>query len=329
MEPIFTIFIIIVFFAVLILGHEAGHFIAAKLLKLEVKEFGFGLPPKLFSRKWKGTEYSINAIPFGGFVQVPAINYMEEDLFKIPAWQKVLVFISGGIMNFIIGWVAFTIIFMIGTPRGVYISAVASDSPAEIAGLKPGDKLLGMDSITPFMDKIAKSAGEPIVFQIERRREILDIQALPRIDEGALRIGVELVEGGFPQKSFFESFWYGLQAAWLFLIRIITAFIAMFRHGDFADSAGPVGIFSAVQTARDLGIVYFLQLLGVVSLNLMVVNFFPLPALDGGHLLFIFIEKIRRKPMSKKLIMLISSASYTLLLILIFVVTIRDIIRLF
>jgi len=329
MESIFTVFLIIIFFAILIIGHEIGHFMAAKFLKLEVKEFGFGLPPKLFSRKWKGTEYSINAIPFGGFVQVPAINYTTEDSFKIPAWQKVLVFISGGIMNFIIGWVAFTIIFMIGTPRGVYISAVLSDSPAEIAGLKPGDKLSGIDSITPFIDMLADGEGEPIVFQIERQGKILEIEALPQIENGVPRIGVELVEGGFPQKSFFESFWHGLQAAWLFLIRIITAFFAMFRYGDFTDSAGPVGIFSAVQTARDLGVVYFLQLLGVVSLNLMVVNFFPLPALDGGHLLFIFIEKIRRKPLSKQLIARISMVSYTFLLILIFVVTIRDIIRLF
>ena len=328
MEPIFTILLIVVFFAILILGHEAGHFLAAKLLRLEVKEFGLGLPPKIFSRKWRGTEYSINAIPFGGFVKVPAINYATEDSLKTPAWKKVIVFISGGVMNFIIAWVAFIIIFMVGTPRGVFVSAVLDNSPAEIAGLQAGDKLVGIDSITPFIDLVSESAGQPIIFQVERQGVVLNIEAIPQIDDDTHRIGVELIEGGFPQKGFFDSLQHGFQSAWSFLTRIITAFIAIFRYGNFSDAVGPVGIFSAVQVAHNLGIVYFLQLLGVVSLNLMVVNFFPLPALDGGHLLLIIAEKINKKPFSKKIIEHINSVSYILLLILIFIVTIRDIIRL-
>ena len=124
MELILTALLIIVFFAVLILGHETGHFAASKLLRLEVQEFGFGLPPKIFSRKWRGTEYSINAIPFGGFVKVPALDYSNGSEFKIPTWKKIVVFSSGVFMNFIISWVVFSIIFMIGTPKGVYVGGV-------------------------------------------------------------------------------------------------------------------------------------------------------------------------------------------------------------
>jgi regulator of sigma E protease len=121
---------------------------------------------------------------------------------------------------------------------------------------------------------------------------------------------VELVESGFPREGFFQSFWSGLKAAWSFVVRIVQAFASMFSRADFTGSTGPIGIFSAVQVAKDMGIVYFLQLMGVVSLNLMIVNFFPLPALDGGHVMFIVIEKIRRKPISKKMIIGLNSFFY-------------------
>lgn len=326
---IFTALLIIVFFAVLILGHEIGHFTAAKLLKLEVKEFGFGLPPKLFGKKWRGTEYSINAIPFGGFVNVPAIDYSTEDAFKVPAWKKIIVFSSGVIVNFLIAWAAFSVIFMIGTPKGVYVGGVVKDSPAEKAGLKAGDELLGFESITPLIELINRNPGNKLTLEVERQKEVLAIEVVPASEEGVGKIGVELVESGFPREGFFQSFWSGLKAAWSFVVRIVQAFASMFSRADFTGSTGPIGIFSAVQVAKDMGIVYFLQLMGVVSLNLMIVNFFPLPALDGGHVMFIVIEKIRRKPISKKMIIGLNSFFYALLLVLMFVITIRDIINLF
>ncbi|MFA4999494.1 MAG: M50 family metallopeptidase [Parcubacteria group bacterium] len=329
MEFIFTALLIIVFFAILILGHEMGHFMASKLLKLKVEEFGFGLPPKLISRKWRGTEYSLNAIPFGGFVKVPAVDYSAEDNSNVPAWKKAIVFSSGVLMNFIIGWFAFSIIFMLGTPQGVYVSAVMENSPAASAGFQTGDKLGGFDSIAPLATLIDSNIGNALILEVERKNEVLDIQVIPESDDDGGRIGVELVESGAPREGFFKSFLSGLRAAWSFSGRIIIVFFSMFKHGDFTASTGPVGIFSAVQVAKNMGLPYFLQLLGVVSLNLMVVNFFPLPALDGGHILFLLVEKIRKKPLSRKVISKVNAVSYALLLLLMFIVTIRDIIRLF
>jgi regulator of sigma E protease len=324
-----TALLIIVFFAILILGHEVGHFTAAKALKLDVKEFGFGLPPKLFGKKWRGTEYSVNMIPFGGFVNVPAIDYSAEGSFKVPAWKKAVVFSSGVVMNFLIAWVAFSVIFMIGTPKGVYVGGVVKGSPASEAGIKPGDELLGFDSITPLISLISSHSGEKIAFEVSRQGEVVSVEVVPESENGVGKIGVELIESGFPKEGFFQSFGSGLQAVWNFITRIVGAFASMFRHGDFTGSTGPVGIFSAVQVAKDMGLVYFLQLMGVVSLNLMIVNFFPLPALDGGHIMFLVLEKIRRKPINKKVIMGVNSFFYALLLVLMFVITIRDIIKLF
>jgi len=329
MEFISTALLIIVFFAVLILGHEVGHFAASKLLKLKVEEFGFGLPPKIFGKKWRGTEYSLNAIPFGGFVKVPALDYSTEDSFNIPMWKKVVVFSSGVIMNFLIAWVAFSVIFMIGTPKGVYVGGVLKDSPAARAGISPGDELLGFDSITPLISLINSNSGNKLTFEVGHQGETLNIDVIPEEDGGVGKIGVELIESGFPREGFFQSFWSGLKAVWSFVARIVGAFASMFSHGDFTGSTGPIGIFSAVQVAKDMGLVYFLQLMGVVSLNLMIVNFFPLPALDGGHIMFLLVEKIRRKPISKKVISRVNSICYTALLVLMFIITIRDIIKLF
>jgi len=330
MEFIFTVSLIIIFFAILILGHEIGHFVAAKLLKFEVQEFGFGLPPKIFGRKWRGTEYSLNAIPFGGFVRVPALDYSTEERFAIPLWKKAIVFTSGVFMNFIIAWVVFSIIFMIGAPEGVYVSAIMDNSPAQIAGIKAGDKLIDFQYLSALINTIGNTEpGDSLTLRVERERKILNILVTPTIDEGTGRIGVELIETGFPKEGFFQSFQSGAETAWSFIIKIIEAITTMFRYGDFTDTAGPVEIFIAIQVTEDMGIIYFLQLLGVVSLNLMIINIMPLPALDGGHMLILLVEKLRRKPINKQLILRINSISYSLLLLLMFVVTIRGIIRLF
>ncbi|MDD4818795.1 MAG: M50 family metallopeptidase [Candidatus Colwellbacteria bacterium] len=326
---IFTAILIVIFFAILVLGHEAGHFAAAKLLKLDVDEFGFGFPPKLIGKKWKGTEYTLNAIPFGGFVKIPALDPLSGKPSSVPAWKRIIVFSAGVVMNFLIGWVAFSIIFMVGAPKGVYIGAVLEDSPAEAAGIIKGDKLVGFESIAPVIDFISPNIGEEVSLNLERKGKVLSVNIIPEESEGIGRIGVELIESGFPREGFFKGIASGFTATTSFTGRIVGAFISMFKYREFSGGTGPIGIFSAVSVAKDMGLVYFLQLLGVVSLNLMIINIFPLPALDGGHILFVLIEKLRGKPLSKKVISKVNSASFALLLLLMFVVTIRDILRLF
>lgn len=324
-----TIVLIIVFFAVLVLGHEAGHFVAAKLLRLEVKEFGLGFPPKLIGKKIRGTEYSLNAVPFGGFVKIPALDDSLKDKSFVPAWKRAIVLVSGVAMNFIIAWAAFSLIFMMGSPKGVYVSGVFDGSPAEFSGLKAGDKFKEYDSIDSVIAAINSNAGKTLFFKIERPGKTILIEIVPENKNGAGRIGVELIESGFAKEGFFKGIVSGLGSAWSFSGRIISAFAFMFRHADFSSGSGPVGIFTAVSVAKDMDFVYFLQLLGVVSLNLMIINIFPLPALDGGHLIFLAVEKLRGKSLGKNIKNRINSISFIFLLVLMFVVTIRDILRLF
>jgi len=330
-----TALLLVVFFAILIIGHEFGHFIAARLLHMEVEEFGFGFPPKIFGKKIGRTEYTLNLIPFGGFVKIGDLEPIDQapdgtmPKKLAPSWKRAIVFASGVAMNFLIGWVAFVFIFMIGAPRAVYVSNVLPDSPAGVSGIKPGDRFVDFRTVGELTDFVKARAGQNISFNIDRYGEKISASSTPEVIDGTVRIGVELLESGFDKQNVFRSIGSGFVSAADMSWRILSALFGMFSKGDFSSSSGPVGIFNAVSVAKDMGLVYFLQLLGVVSLNLMVINILPLPALDGGHLLFLIIEKIRRKPISFKVQSTINSTSFILLLILMFVVTIRDVIKLF
>ena len=232
-------------------------------------------------------------------------------------------------MNFIIGWLAFSFIFMVGAPNAVHVSNILADSGAAVSGIEAGDKFVDFSTAAELTDFIKSQTGQSISFNIDRYGEKISISVMPKEIEGVSRIGVELIESGLPKQNVWQSLGSGFLFAQKFSWKILSALFGMFSRGDFSASSGPVGIFNAVSIAKDMGIPYFLQLLGAVSLNLMIINILPLPALDGGHLLFLIVEKIRRKPVSVKVQTAINSTSFVLLLILMFVVTMRDIIRLF
>src|SRR3989344_5244672 len=195
---------------ILILGHEWGHFIAAKLLKIKVDEFGVGFPPKLFSKKWGKTEYSFNLLPFGGFVKI----HGEDESGKVedskrsfgvqPYWKKAVVMSSGVLMNFLIGWLAFSAVLMMGIPTGVQIQSIVPLSPAEEAGFAVGEIITGFTSGEEFLNFINENRGKEILLN--------DSKVTPRIEfpanEGPLGISfvfnekaspgiIESIVGGF------------------------------------------------------------------------------------------------------------------------------------
>ena len=184
----------------LVLVHELGHFFAAKAFGMYVEEFGIGFPPRLFSKKYGETRYSVNCVPLGGFVKfhgeldsTPSRSFMREK-----AWKRAIVLFAGVAMNFIAGALIFSAVLWMGVPPAVFISEVVTGSPAEKAGLMQGDIVGGFTDPNAFMQYVKKNSGKSITFSVTRHGVLQEISVTPRVHspkgEGAL--GVGLVGGG-------------------------------------------------------------------------------------------------------------------------------------
>lgn len=332
------IIFVIIFLSILILVHELGHFLAAKKFGLLVEEFGFGLPPKIWGKKKGETVYSVNALPFGGFVKILGENREEdghnrERNFSFrPAWQRAVILSAGVFFNFLLGWAALSMVFMIGVPSVVVITDVQSASPAAEIGLLAGDKISGFSKVSDFIKYIDENRGKETILEIERNGSQMEFKVAPRINppvgQGALGIG--LVDAGLQKQNFFASFWEGLKTS-IYMIKEI--FIAIFTligkafigKASLEQIAGPVGIVKITAQAGSLGFIYLLQLLAMISLNLAVINIFPFPALDGGRLLFLVIEKIKGSPLNHKAESILNGIGFALLILLMIIVTIKDV----
>ncbi len=336
-----TIFIVIIGISLLILIHEFGHFLIAKKMGLLVEEFGFGFPPRLFSKKLGETTYSLNLLPFGGFVkifgedsggQIPEESKMRSFSHQ-PAWKRALIIVAGVLMNFLLGWFLMSIIFMIGTPKALLIAEVLPGSPAEIVGIMPQDQILGFEKAGDFIDFVNKNRGEEIALSINRGGEELSFKVIPRV-EGEGAVGVSLVEAGVDKKPFLDAIWEGLKTAGFIVFAIFGAFLNLIwgfltQGKVLVDFVGPIGIFGVASQAGSLGFLYLVQLIAMISLNLTVLNIFPFPALDGGRLLFVLIEKIKGSPLSQNFERTANTAGFILLLLAMIAITVRDITRLF
>ncbi|MEK9154700.1 MAG: RIP metalloprotease RseP [Patescibacteria group bacterium] len=332
---------VIIFLSILILVHELGHFFSAKKFGLLIEEFGFGLPPKIWGKKIGETNYSINTLPFGGFVKIFGENreensgvLPERSFGNLKIWQRAVIISSGVIMNFLLGWISISIVFAIGIPQAVIITNIQENSPAEIIGLQGGDKIVGFNKTVDFIEYTNSNRGKTINLKIERAGEILEFQVIPRIDppigQGAL--GINLTEAGLPKQNIIMSFWEGLKASVEIVKTIFTSLFdlivkAFIGKASFESVAGPIGIVKLTAQASNLGLIYLLQLLGLISLNLAVINIFPFPALDGGRLVFLAIEKIKGSPTNHKFERIVNSLGLALLIFLMIVITIKDILR--
>ena len=349
------IILVIIGLSLLILGHEAGHFFVAKMFGLKVDEFGIGFPPRITAKKFGETEYSINWLPFGGFVrisgergefegispekgsnettQAPMSEADKSRLFyNQPAWKKSLIVLAGVVMNFILGWLLIAIVFMVGVPQTLVISGTQAGSPAAAAGIQAGDVVKGYTDAQSFINYVDAHKGTPITVTVIRNDKDNIYTMTPRVnapaDQGAL--GVALEEGGAARENFFKALWDGLQDAaiisWLTLQAFYELLKQIFVHASIpADVVGPVGIFGIAEETGKIGLTYLLQFLGIISINLMIVNCIPFPALDGGRFLMVLIEKGKGSPMPYKVEAWINGVGFALLLLLMVVLTVRDI----
>lgn len=341
--------IVFVGLSVLVFVHELGHFVAAKGFGMLVEEFGIGFPPRLFSKKYGETRYSINAIPLGGFVKLhgefadilPAADQPldSRSFSRQKPWKRVVVLCAGVCMNFFAGWIIVSLVFWLGVPTVIFIDAVAPESPAARAGLVSGDiifnirtsEALSIEADIKTLDVqnainfINTHRGEEIVLEIQREGKTKEVKVVPRENppahEGAL--GVALRGGGVPRQGFFAGLYHGFLSAWLLSWSILSSLYSIIAAP--ATIVGPVGIVNIALVTGQMGFIYLLQLLGVISLNLAVLNILPIPALDGGRLLFIIIEKLRGKQFSPHIENRVNGFGFAFLLALIVFITVKDI----
>ncbi|MFH1193191.1 MAG: site-2 protease family protein [Candidatus Jorgensenbacteria bacterium] len=347
-----VIFLTIVGLSFVVLAHEFGHFITAKLSKIRVDEFGFGFPPRLFARKFGETTYSVNALLFGGFVKIYGEEGEEKDPSAFnnqPVWRRTLVTCGGVLANVVIAWLFFSVVFMAGAPEHLVISDVAPGSPAATAGMVSGDIIQearwGKQILTApvkvdtfvAMVKEAAARNESVMLAIrgagaEEREVSLVPRANPPAGEGAL--GVGLAEAGVPRTPFFRSFLSGAEETWVLAKLTVLGLVDFFGRafsapGTFREMMGPVGIAAATAAqATTLGFSYLLRLLGFISLNLAILNLIPFPALDGGRTLFLLIEKLKGSPLPVRLERAVNAAGFVCLLLLMVLVTVQDVGRL-
>ncbi|MEK7590261.1 MAG: M50 family metallopeptidase [Patescibacteria group bacterium] len=339
-----SILLVIVGISALIFAHELGHFLSAKLFGVKVEEFGFGFPPRLASKKIGETRYSINLLPFGGFVRLSGENLLapvsEQEKPRSfsyqPVWRRIIIIVSGVAMNFLLGWFIISGLFVFGVSEPVGITMVFPDAPAAKAGLKEGDRIAGFGKAEEFVNFVNENKGKEIVLNIKRGEENLKIKIMPRLQapEGQGALGIGVGELGFVKlpllASLKEGFFTAAQTVWMIFIALMNLIVGVFTGTmAFENFVGPVGIFQVAAQAGEFGFSYLFSLIGMISLNLMVLNILPFPALDGGRLLFVLVEKIKGSPLPAKAEAYINAAGFVFLLLLMIAITVKDVIYLF
>lgn len=323
-----TALIILIFLAILIISHEFGHFWSAKKFGVRVDEFGFGLPPMIASRRIGETRYSLNLFPLGGFVKIHGqqregdeIEEPSRAFVNQPISRRAIILASGVTANFIIGWMALSLVFSLGVPSKVFISQVLPGGAAEAAGLKVNESLEGFSSSEEFVNFVQANRGRSITVNGKN-------VSVP--EEGIIGVGIE--NFNIPKQNPFQSLVRGFEATVEVVVGVVRAAASMIvgvfsgDGGGLKQVAGPVGIFSIIKEADGLALLIYL--LGVISLNLAVFNLLPVPALDGGHLLFLGIEKIIGRPIPRRAETIANTVGFALLILLIIMVTFRDIAKL-
>ncbi|OGO22939.1 MAG: RIP metalloprotease RseP [Chloroflexi bacterium RBG_16_51_9] len=330
---------------VLVLAHEIGHFVTAKAKGVTVQEFGLFLPPRLFSIKRGETIYSINAIPLGGFVKMAG----EEDptapgsLASKSIGTRLLVLSSGAIMNLLLPVFLFSIAFMVphDTLKGlVVVEDVAPNSPASAAGVRPGDTILSLnnqpvDSSIDIHRSIDLNLGRQItllVRHVDGAEETVRLTPRwkPPEDQGAVGVLLRNSEATIVRKS--EPFWraipMGVTASIETFVLFKNGIVSMIIGTIPAQVTGPVGIAQMTGEIARIGFSPLLEFAAFLSINLGIINIFPLPALDGGRIAFVLLEWLRRgKRISVKAETRVHAIGFVLLMAFFLAVTYKDILR--
>lgn len=361
-----NIIIFIAILLILVISHEWGHFIVAKKSGIRVDEFAFGFPPRIFGKKIGETTYSINALPLGGYVKIFGENPNDESVsgpdknrsfINKPKYIQAAVLIAGVVMNFLVAWLLISVGFMSGMPtsvnslsdgqtlknQAITITSVLPGSASDISGLKVGDALVSMktkndvtsipstDSVSYF---VKKHGNEEIEVEYKRGGELMSTKLTPKVstEGGVPMMGVSMDMIGVLKLSPLPAIWEGLKLSANLFVHTAVGFVVLVKNAfigqaDMSNLTGPVGIVGVVGDAVKFGFVYLLSFTALISINLAVINLIPFPALDGGRLLFLLIEKIKGSSISPKVANWTNAIGFGLLMLLMAFITYHDIVK--
>lgn len=337
--------------SILILVHEFGHFITARRLGVKIERFSFGFGPIIFSHKRKDTEYCLSLIPVGGYVKMAGDNPGEAltgnpwEYLSQPVRRRIAIVLAGPLLNYVLAFFVFWLVFGIGYPTiTARVGELVEGYPAQRSHIQEGDLILEVDNqgvrtweeLTVLIHRTKKNSVD---IMLKRGQRILVIGVEPRREkianifgqkEEIALIGIkpseEVTKIRYP---FFKS---GILAArrLFFLTHLTFKALGRMVTGGMAlreSVSGPLGIFYVTKLAAELGFATLLNLLAVLSASLAIFNVLPIPVLDGGHILFLFIEKIRGKAISFKTQERITQVGITFLIVLMIFVFYNDLIR--
>ncbi|MDD6560188.1 MAG: RIP metalloprotease RseP [Lactimicrobium massiliense] len=351
---VITLILFFLLLSVIITIHEAGHLFAAKKFGVYCYEFSFGMGPVIFKRQKGETQYSIRALPIGGFVAMageqdgdeayPDVHVPEgRRLTEQKWWKKVIIMLAGVFMNFVLAYAIFVGIALAAggvqmSPEPVVGSVVAS-SPAEQAGFEAGDRIIKItaedgSSVKPktFLDMQSfNTEGQACVYTVERDGQTLELTVTPAYDEesGAYLIGITSVEGKYVKVTPANCLYFGGYYM-VTMTRLMFQAIGTIFHGSgLKQLSGPVGIYKATGQAASMGFSSYMLLIAELSLNVGIFNLLPLPVLDGGQVVITLGEAICRHKLNEKVKTGLMLGCWALLIVLMVFVTWKDIASLF
>ena len=338
-----TAILAILLFCIMIFPHELGHFIAARRVGVKVNEFAFGMGPAIWKKQGPETLYSIRLFPVGGFC---AMEGEDEDSNEPRAfgnkkpWQKIVVLAAGSFMNIICAIVIMSLVIGIMGFTTTVVGQVSEDLPAKAAGILEGDKLLKIDDTeieqwTDVSKALQASGGEEVVVTLERDKQVETVSVVPQLTEGVdaqgnpaqgYVLGVTCKISHNPFMAVVD----GAQSTWNMTKMMFSALGQLFTGKAGVDElSGPVGMINMVSQTTEYGFWYYGFLTALICVNLAIINLLPLPALDGGRIIFVIYTMITGKTVSEKVEGAIHMVGMVLLLALMVFVTMNDITRIF
>lgn len=354
-----TIFSFILVLGLLIFVHELGHFLFAKLFGVRVLKFSLGFGPKVAGKVIGETEYVISAFPLGGFVKMFGEN--PDDLEETSedrdvsfahkvVWQRFLIVLAGPLFNLLFSVLLFFMVFtFVGIPTAVdttRVGTVTENSPAALAGMQAEDIILQIDtketlSWLDVLEAVKGSGGNSIDIKVQRGTEQLTVEVVPAIDsvknvfgeevEKRFMIGIVKADDlTFEKSNVFRSLRDALAQTWMYIYLTVMGFIKIIQNVvPASEIGGPILIAQIAGEQMKAGWLNLIYFMGLLSVNLGILNLLPIPVLDGGHLVFLTIEGLRRKPLAERAQIIAQQVGIGLLGTLMIFVFYNDIVRLF